>query len=74
MWDYFDEHVEADAVHEEVALRSICGTLVAEDPSLRGDVLFGAAACVALDAIAAEATMDAWRPADRQPCTERVPA
>ena len=23
--DYFDEHVEADAVHEQVALRTICG-------------------------------------------------
>ena len=29
VWDYFDEHVEADAVHEQVALRNICGTLVA---------------------------------------------
>ena len=36
---YFDEHVEADAVHEQVAVRDICGSLVAAQPELREDVL-----------------------------------
>ncbi len=57
---YFHEHVEADAVHEQVALRDVCGELVAAEPELAGDVLFGAAACVALDAVAAEDLMSAW--------------
>ena len=57
---YFDEHVEADAVHEHLAARSICGALVDAEPRLRSDVLLGAAACVHLDAVAAEQMIDAW--------------
>jgi len=57
---YFDEHVEADAVHEHIAARSICGSLVKAAPHLRPDVLLGAAACVHLDAVAAEQMVDAW--------------
>jgi hypothetical protein len=59
--DYFDEHVEADAVHEQLALRDICGVLVAEDPGLAEDVMFGAATCARLDAVVAEQTLDAWQ-------------
>ncbi|WP_183097461.1 iron-containing redox enzyme family protein [Nocardioides pelophilus] len=57
---YFDEHVEADAVHEHLAARGICGALVEAEPQLRPDVLFGAAACVHLDAVAAQQMLDAW--------------
>jgi hypothetical protein len=57
---YFDEHVEADAVHEHIASRAICGALVEAEPQLRADVLFGAAACVHLDAVAAEEMIGAW--------------
>ena len=62
VWDYFDEHVEADAVHEEVALRSICAAAVAAEPALRSDVLFGAAACLVIDAVVAEDMLTRWRP------------
>ncbi|WP_246160586.1 iron-containing redox enzyme family protein [Nocardioides humilatus] len=57
---YFDEHVEADAVHEHLASRGICGALVGAEPDLQSDVLFGAAACVHLDAVVAERMVDAW--------------
>ena len=57
---YFHEHVEADAVHEQVALRHICGAFVAAEPDLAGDVLFGAAACLAVDAIAAGELLASW--------------
>jgi hypothetical protein len=57
---YFDEHVEADAVHEQLAARAICTPLVHDDPDLRPDVLLGAAACVHLDAVAAERMIDDW--------------
>jgi hypothetical protein len=57
---YFDEHVEADAVHEQLASRSLCVPLVAAEPELHDDVLFGAAACVLLDAAAAEKTLAGW--------------
>ncbi len=58
--EYYDEHVEADAVHEQVAVRTICGALVAEDPRLLSDVAFGAAACVLLDDRAAQYLLDRW--------------
>jgi hypothetical protein len=46
---FFDEHVEADAVHEQIAAHDLCGRLVLEEPHLVPDVLFGAMACLALD-------------------------
>lgn len=57
---YYDEHVEADAVHEQVAMRDICGALVANAPHLRDDVLLGVAACLCLDAVAGEALLTRW--------------
>ena len=57
---YFHEHVEADAVHEQVMLHDVCGSLVAGEPHLAEDVLFGAAACLALDALANGELMGAW--------------
>ena len=59
--DYFHEHVEADSVHEQVALHDICGSLVEDEPGLRGDVLFGAAACAYLDDIAGRELLDDWQ-------------
>jgi hypothetical protein len=60
VWDYFDEHVEADAVHEEVALADICGRFVEQEPDLHREALFGAAVCLHLDAIAGRATLARW--------------
>ncbi|MCZ4500649.1 MAG: hypothetical protein JWQ74_3204 [Marmoricola sp.] len=57
---YFDEHVEADAVHEQLASRSLCVPMVEAEPALHQDVLLGAAACVLLDARAAQAVLRAW--------------
>ncbi|GAC1372889.1 MAG: iron-containing redox enzyme family protein [Pseudarthrobacter sp.] len=67
---YFDEHVEADAVHEQIAGRDLAGGLVEAEPDLLGDVLFGAAAASCIDARFAVYLMDAWeqdRTALRQP-------
>jgi hypothetical protein len=58
---YFHEHVEADAVHEQVAIRDICGGLVEDRPELRGDVLFGVAACLHLDVLAARGLLGSWQ-------------
>jgi hypothetical protein len=58
---YFDEHVEADAVHEHLAARGICGAMVAAEPDLAPDVLFGAAACVVLDGLSAQALLEDWK-------------
>ncbi|MHA7282413.1 iron-containing redox enzyme family protein [Arthrobacter sp. TMS2-4] len=58
--EYFDEHVEADAVHEQIAGRDMAGGLVESDPRLLEDVLFGAAAGLAIDTLMAVHIMDAW--------------
>lgn len=52
---YFDEHVEADAVHEQIAARDLAGALGEERPDLVADIFFGAAACMLLDDRAADA-------------------
>ena len=51
---YFDEHVEADAVHEQIAGRDLAGGLAEAQPHLLSDILFGAAACLAVDGWAGE--------------------
>lgn len=60
MADYYLEHVEADAVHEQLAIREICAPLVEAEPHLAGDVLLGAAVCVALEADLAEHLLEEW--------------
>lgn len=61
---YFHEHVEADAVHEHVAVRDICGALVEDDPELYDDVLLGAATCLHLDTVAGEELLERWEHLD----------
>jgi hypothetical protein len=58
--EYFDEHVEADAVHEQIAGRDLAGRLVEQDPRLVDDVMFGAAICLATDAWVAEHLIGCW--------------
>jgi hypothetical protein len=57
---YYTEHVEADAVHEQVALRDICVTLLAEEPALEADVWFGAWACLDLENRTAHRLLESW--------------
>lgn len=58
---YFDEHVEADAVHEQVAAREMCGALVEDQPGSETDILFGVATCLAIDGLVGEQLLTAWR-------------
>ncbi|MDN4160387.1 iron-containing redox enzyme family protein [Nocardioides abyssi] len=44
--EYYREHVEADAVHEQLAVRDICVPLVELEPHLADDVFLGAFACL----------------------------
>lgn len=57
---YYDEHVEADAVHEQLALRDVCLALVEEEPALADDVRLGAWACLDLEGRTAAAVLDLW--------------
>ncbi|GAA1395573.1 iron-containing redox enzyme family protein [Pseudonocardia kongjuensis] len=38
---FYDEHVEADAVHEQVVRRGVLAPLLAAEPALAADVVFG---------------------------------
>jgi hypothetical protein len=60
MVGYFDEHVEADAVHEQLAAHDICGTLAEDEPDQASEILFGAFTCLDLEARLAAALFDAW--------------
>ncbi|MFJ4045343.1 iron-containing redox enzyme family protein [Microbacterium sp. NPDC089987] len=57
---YYDEHVEADAVHEQIAGRDLAGSLAEDSPELLDDILFGAAACLTVDGWASEHILHAW--------------
>jgi hypothetical protein len=57
---YFDEHVEADAVHEQIAARDLAGGLVEADPGTLHQVMFGAAAALAMDGWVTEQVLPAW--------------
>jgi hypothetical protein len=58
--EFFDEHVEADAVHEALAAHDLAGALAVDDPEVAGDILFGARAMVLLDVALARHVLDAW--------------
>lgn len=58
--DYFDEHVEADAVHEQIAGRDLAGSLAEDRPELLDDIMFGAAACLAVDGAGATRALERW--------------
>jgi hypothetical protein len=58
---FFDEHVEADAVHENLAAVDLAGGLVADDPRLGPDVLWGAGALLELDGRWARHVLASWR-------------
>jgi hypothetical protein len=57
---YFDEHVEADAVHEQIAGRDLAGGLVEAEPHLLADVLFGATAVMAVDGRLSAHILESW--------------
>jgi hypothetical protein len=57
---FFDEHVEADAVHENIAAVDLAGGLVRQDPSLGPDVLWGARALAALDERWERTVLESW--------------
>jgi hypothetical protein len=57
---FFDEHVLADAVHENIAAVDLAGGLVRQRPDLGSDVLWGARALMALEARWAGHLLAAW--------------
>ena len=58
--EFFDEHVEADAVHESIAAVDLAGGLAGQDRAHGAEVLFGARALAGLERRFAEALLGAW--------------
>lgn len=58
--DFYDVHVEADQVHQVVALRNLAGAFTRQEPELAGDVLFGARAIMASERRFTEHLLGAW--------------
>ncbi|MEU2711193.1 iron-containing redox enzyme family protein [Streptomyces sp. NPDC007205] len=58
---FYDEHVEADAVHEQVVRHDVIGGLLAEEPELAADVAFGIDATEYLEDRLARRLLADWR-------------
>jgi Iron-containing redox enzyme len=71
---FYDEHVEADAVHENIAAWDLAGGLAAEEPEVAADVLFGARALLQVEARWARHLMDSWERRETSLRSPLVPA
>lgn len=58
---FYSEHVEADAVHEHVVRTGLVGDLVATEPRLGRDIVFGIRANAALESRLEERIMASWK-------------
>ncbi len=58
---FYCEHVEADAVHEQVVRTDVVGNLVARDPALEVDVVFGMRALDVVENRFADHVMARWK-------------
>ncbi|MGH2785232.1 MAG: iron-containing redox enzyme family protein [Actinomycetota bacterium] len=57
---FYDEHVEADATHEVLAAHHLAAGLAEQEPEVAQDIIFGAAALLALEGRFAEHLIEAW--------------
>jgi Iron-containing redox enzyme len=57
---FYREHVEADAVHEQVVRHDVVGDLIAREPQLERDVVFGIRARDVVEDRLAAHVMDRW--------------
>jgi Iron-containing redox enzyme len=58
--DFFEEHVEADSVHENIAVYDMAQALAIGEPELAEDILFGVRALLDLDGRWAGHVLDSW--------------
>jgi hypothetical protein len=75
--DFYDEHVEADAVHENIAAYDLAGGLARQEPELAADILFGARALLFLEDRFGRHLLEAWgngQTSLRQPLAAGVPS
>ena len=58
---FYREHIEADAVHEQLVRRQVIGALLEDEPELERDIAFGLAASELLDTRLGEHAVRCWR-------------
>src|SRR6201993_1736734 len=58
---FYLEHVEADAVHEQVVRLNVVGDLVSREPQLDRDVVFGMRAHAVVENLLADTIMACWK-------------
>ncbi|WP_255450271.1 iron-containing redox enzyme family protein [Skermania sp. ID1734] len=58
---FYTEHIEADAVHEQVLRHDVVGELLRQEPELAADVIFGIEASEWLEARLADHVLGHWR-------------
>lgn len=58
---YFDEHVEADAVHDVIASHELAGGLAEAEPELADSIIFGARALMLVESKLAGHLLGAWQ-------------
>lgn len=59
--EFFTEHIEADAVHEQIMRTDVIGSLLEQEPGLRADVTFGIQATELLEARLADHLLSSWQ-------------
>lgn len=57
---FYTEHVEADAVHEQVMRHEVVDGLLEQDPGLAGDIVFGIQATELLEARLGDHLLGSW--------------
>lgn len=58
--DFYREHVEADAVHEQVVRKEVVADLLSREPELDRDVVFGIRAFDAVAGMLATQMLSSW--------------
>ncbi|MCZ0982986.1 iron-containing redox enzyme family protein [Streptomyces diastatochromogenes] len=72
---FYTEHVEADAVHEQVVRHGVVENLLTDEPALETDIAFGCAATILLEDRLTAHLREAWNQgasALRHPVDQRV--
>ncbi len=57
---FYDEHVEADSVHEAIAAHDLAAALAQQEPELASDIVFGAEALAFVESYFGNHLLSAW--------------
>ena len=58
--EFFDEHVVADAAHEQIAAHQLAGGLARTEPQVAADIIFGARCAAVIDELFSEHVLGCW--------------